>query len=324
MTHARPINTKGEAPRITWVYSNSHKGIDYGYVAGTPIYATQSGKITVAIGTETRQWIANTSTDPYRTSGTRVLRNEDYGNRIQIDHGSGHMSLYAHLRHGSLRVKVGDNVAKGQQIAEVGSTGNSTGNHLHYELRINGVNVNLANHFDSTFNNYFTGSGGQQDMMQISKADFEKLHANSLIYDEYQKIFQSPPQALQLLEKLKADNKAAQDARKQADTRAEEIKKENEAVRAELSKMLDVRQDWISVRTEIESVLKRMDEAEEYRSKHSDDSRKWAEQELTLKSEIARLQALLDQQNVLENVSDREIIVEIIRRLKSILLKGGE
>lgn len=62
-----------------------------------------------------------------------------YGNTIIIDHGNGVATLYAHQRSGSFRVGVGDHVSKGQPIGAVGSTGLSTGPHLHFEVRINGT-----------------------------------------------------------------------------------------------------------------------------------------------------------------------------------------
>lgn len=68
-----------------------------------------------------------------------------YGNHIIIDHGGGLSTLYAHLT--EYYVKVGDRVSRGQVIAKMGSTGRSTGTHLHFETRINNVAVNPAQFF---------------------------------------------------------------------------------------------------------------------------------------------------------------------------------
>ena len=94
-----------------WVTSN-HRGIDLACPTGTPVYAGADGKIEIA------GW------------------NNSYGYYVVISHGSGYTTLYAH--NSSLLVKVGQYVKRGQQIAKSGSTGNSSGPHLHFEISING------------------------------------------------------------------------------------------------------------------------------------------------------------------------------------------
>lgn len=89
-----------------------HSGVDIPSAVGTDIYAVQDGKVVVA-------------TSHY-----------SYGNYIVVDHGGGISTLYAHCS--KLLVKVGDTVKQGDHIAEMGSTGNSTGPHLHIEVRVNG------------------------------------------------------------------------------------------------------------------------------------------------------------------------------------------
>ncbi|WP_322905198.1 peptidoglycan DD-metalloendopeptidase family protein [Paenibacillus sp. SGZ-1009] len=94
-----------------------HTGVDLAAPQGTPIYAADSGTVVVA------SWM------------------NGYGNVVIIDHGNGIQTLYAHIRNGGTLVHVGQTVERGQQIAEVGSTGNSTGPHCHFEVRINGTPV---------------------------------------------------------------------------------------------------------------------------------------------------------------------------------------
>lgn len=98
--------------------SNFHPGIDIANSVGTPIIATADGTV-VSSG-----W----------SSG--------YGETIEIDHGNGITTLYGH--NSQLVVHTGQSVKKGQLIAYLGSTGYSTGPHLHYEVRVNGTAVNPA------------------------------------------------------------------------------------------------------------------------------------------------------------------------------------
>lgn len=89
-----------------------HEGLDFTANTGTPIFAAADGIVSAA------------------------ERTPDYGNLVRVDHGSGLETRYAHASR--FLVKVGERVVKGQKIAEVGSTGRSTGPHLHYEIRLNG------------------------------------------------------------------------------------------------------------------------------------------------------------------------------------------
>lgn len=104
--------SSGYGYRNIFGYNEFHTGIDIPAGYGTPIKASNSGVVTVA---------------SYQSTG--------YGNRIIVDHGGGYKSLYAHCS--CLAVKAGDYVVKGDTIAYVGSTGLSTGNHLHFEIRVN-------------------------------------------------------------------------------------------------------------------------------------------------------------------------------------------
>lgn len=98
-----------------------HTGIDYALSYGSPIYASDGGTVTYS------GWSGG------------------YGYMIKINHGNGYETLYAHCSR--LNVSSGKKVAKGQVIAYVGSTGNSTGPHLHFEIRKNGSYMNPANYY---------------------------------------------------------------------------------------------------------------------------------------------------------------------------------
>ena len=97
-----------------------HKGIDYAGKYGDPIKASKSGVV------EHSGWISG------------------YGNTIILGHSNGVQTLYPHAQ--TLNVSVGDTVTQGDVIATVGSTGNSTGPHLHFEIRINGEAVDPLNY----------------------------------------------------------------------------------------------------------------------------------------------------------------------------------
>ncbi|UKS26168.1 peptidoglycan DD-metalloendopeptidase family protein [Paenibacillus sp. HWE-109] len=95
--------------------AESHKGIDLGAPKGTGILAAENGSVIYA------SWM------------------NGYGNCIIVNHGNGLWTLYGHIMNDGIYVKVGDVVKRGQKIAGVGSTGQSTGNHLHFEVRLNEV-----------------------------------------------------------------------------------------------------------------------------------------------------------------------------------------
>ena len=96
-----------------------HRGVDYAAGTGTPVIAPAAGRI-VLVGRESQ--------------GFRV-----HGNTIGIDHGQGVLSIMLHLHR--IDVREGDTVRAGQRIGTVGSTGSSTGPHLHWGLYVNGVAI---------------------------------------------------------------------------------------------------------------------------------------------------------------------------------------
>ena len=115
LSFRRPLNSS----RVSAGYLGypGHRGIDFPSPQGTPVMAAESGTVT-----------------------TVMYSNKSYGNRVIIDHGNGISTLYGH--NSTIGVSLGQKVSKGQTIAGVGSTGNSTGNHVHFEIRINGKPIN--------------------------------------------------------------------------------------------------------------------------------------------------------------------------------------
>ena len=102
-----------------------HPGIDLSGSYGTPIYATADGTVLRA---------------GWNSGG--------YGNLVEVDHGRGITTRYGHMS--AILVSAGQRVSRGQQVGRMGSTGRSTGNHLHYEVRIDGRAVNPIPFMKST------------------------------------------------------------------------------------------------------------------------------------------------------------------------------
>lgn len=98
-----------------------HEGMDFAADIGTPVYATGNAKVIEA------GW------------------HSGYGNLIVLDHGYNYVTRYAHLS--KMHVHQGETVKRGDLIGEVGNTGKSTGPHLHYEVRLNGVPQNPVNYY---------------------------------------------------------------------------------------------------------------------------------------------------------------------------------
>ena len=125
----------GYGVRVDPIYKTTkfHSGMDFSANPGTDVYATGNGTV-VSAGWET-----------------------GYGNTIEINHGFGYRTRYAHLQ--SIKVKVGQKVVRGEIIGGVGSTGKSTGPHLHYEVVVKGQKVNPVNYY----------------FMDLSAEDYDKM-----------------------------------------------------------------------------------------------------------------------------------------------------
>jgi murein DD-endopeptidase MepM/ murein hydrolase activator NlpD len=115
---ARISSTFGMRKHPILGFSKMHKGIDFSAPQGTPIYAAGDGQI------------------------VRMGRNGGYGNYILIRHNNRYATAYAHMSRFAAGLRVGSRVRQGQVIAYVGSTGRSTGPHLHYEVLVAGKQIN--------------------------------------------------------------------------------------------------------------------------------------------------------------------------------------
>jgi murein DD-endopeptidase MepM/ murein hydrolase activator NlpD len=110
------IKTSTRSRRIKRRFLGTHKGVDLSAPSGTGIFAAMDGQVVAS------------------------ARQKEYGNYVAVDHGNGVVTLYAHCRKNF--VTVGEIVHRGQKIGEVGRTGNATGPHLHFELRLDGIPQN--------------------------------------------------------------------------------------------------------------------------------------------------------------------------------------
>ena len=123
--YIRPV--VGYSITTGWMGYSGHTGVDFSGsgISGKPVLAAKAGTVV-------------TSTALRNSNGTY----RSYGEYIVINHHDGTMTLYAHGAPGSRLVIPGQTVSQGQQIMSVGTTGNSTGYHLHFEVRVNGRPVN--------------------------------------------------------------------------------------------------------------------------------------------------------------------------------------
>ena len=126
----QPVNEKnlramasGYGYRRDPIYGTTkfHEGMDFSAPVGTPVYATGDARV------QSAGW------------------HSGYGNLIELDHGYHYLTRYAHLS--EILVRPGQTVRRGDLIGRVGNTGKSTGPHLHYEVRLNGVAQNPVHYY---------------------------------------------------------------------------------------------------------------------------------------------------------------------------------
>lgn len=116
--------------------ADNHTGIDIPAARGTPIYAAKSGVVITSVYGSGSSW--------------------SYGNYVVVSHSDGTSTLYAHMS--SRAVSKGQTVKQGDVVGYVGTTGRSTGNHLHFEVRVNGSRVDPLNYFKDKTLYYRSGS----------------------------------------------------------------------------------------------------------------------------------------------------------------------
>lgn len=121
--------------RYGWRWGKLHKGYDIAQNRGAAVAASRSGTV-IGVSTGCSHNYAKSSN----------CCGNGYGNYVIVSHGDGYSTMYAHMQ--SVNVSVGEYVNKGQTLGQVGCTGHSTGFHLHFEIRKNGVAVNPASYLN--------------------------------------------------------------------------------------------------------------------------------------------------------------------------------
>lgn len=131
--------------KVTQGFSKKHPAYDFSGTGDQNVYAYMSGTVVISKdGTDTN-WTQGNKNDPTPWG----LTTEDYGNFYKVLHGDGTSELSAHLKNGTVP-KLGTRVKQGEALSKIGNTGNSTGPHLHFELR-NNKNVCIEPVFDNSF-----------------------------------------------------------------------------------------------------------------------------------------------------------------------------
>ena len=122
--------------------ARNHTGIDLSAARNTPIYAAKSGVVTTSVYGSGANWA--------------------YGNYVVVSHSDGTSTLYAHMN--SRNVSKGQTVKQGDVVGYVGTTGRSTGNHLHFEVRVNGSRVDPLDFFKDKSPLYYSSKGRREQI----------------------------------------------------------------------------------------------------------------------------------------------------------------
>lgn len=267
-----------------------------------------------------------------------IVRAADYGNYgkhiVLWDAEQQAGAWFCHCQ--ELFKKVGDVVNRGTPIALSNNTGNSSGPHLHFSIcrtDSNGVRINQDNGYIGMLNPLDSDivewqlSGSKEDRMvdsttmQIEKTKFEELVTKATERDEWvEKMpMDNPEKVLTYISDLRESIKGKNEEIRIAEERAEDWKRDYREIISIVAKALDTTQDRAEVIAEAKKVSDKLDKYADLRREHDSLKENKAEMETELKSEIARLKALIKQENQLEAYDTVELIREVLKRIIKIL-----
>lgn len=306
-------NAQAYGAKTTYGY---HEGDDFNLKTGgdtdlgQPLYAITNGTVT--------------SVHTHTTKPT-------YGNHIHIQHDGPWGTVYSHYAHcQSVSVLVGDSVREGQEVGRLGKSGTDAA-HLHFAIKNQPTGIDgIAKTLDdlkkwenpTEFIKKWSNTMPDDGTINIPQKTFEELVGKATKYDAFVNSGWNTPEFVkQTIEDYK---KQLSDVRGERDTAlktVEDRRKEWNELIAFLATELGTRQDVQEIRDVAENYDRVIGDYEDTRTKYAADKKSWAETELELNAEIARLQALLKQSNVLENSKMEDLLREIVRRLISIVKK---
>lgn len=288
---------------ITGEFSSSHPGHDFSGKGDDGVYAYEAGVVVISRDKYTTSWINGKENDPTPWG----LTTEDYGNFIKIKHTTG-FSLYAHLAHGT-PLPVNSTVVKGQRIATVGNTGNSTGRHLHFEVR------NLS---EKTIQpSYETPT--MTDTIPVNKQTFENLVKASTELDA---IKATGIKSVTDIEDLKRMTKESQNERNTAVEEAKNTREEFSNYKAKIAEKLQSPQDLSRVLSAIDDTMKKLEQATSNGQNDASENQKYEAQIVELQAELSRLKLLIQAQNPLDYATASDLLHALLKKLSVILKRG--
>lgn len=287
--------------RITGNYNDKHRAYDFSGGPDSNCYADNDLVVIQAVDRYVNSW---------RNTGKLTTR--DYGNYIKCRHTSGSFSLYAHLKNGSVP-KVGKRFKKGQVIATIGNTGNSTGPHLHYEFR-NSNNINQPVTF--TEKDSMPSNGNNSNALD----ECLKLHTE--LVDENTKLKQ---QIETLRDQIKTDRsdfeETLENTRRELTNTKRALtvsERDKQAFKEAVAEQLKV--SIVEVSNEIERLIKNESEGRRAKDELRQSELRYEKKVIALEGEITKLKQQLDSKDLSDQDAQR-LFMALIKAIRKYLMR---